>query len=380
MNNVLVTGGAGFIGSHTTQALINNGYGVRILDSLDPQIHGAVREFPGYLNSEIECIQGDVRDPSDVNRALDGVDTVFHMASLTGVGQSMYDIRPYVDTNCTGTATLLESIIKRKATINRVILTSSRAVYGEGTHVCSIHGNVYPKPRKRSDMERGIFEVKCPQCDKEVRSVATGEDRPLTPTSVYAWTKKEQEELCRYVADTFGIPITILRYFNVYGSRQSLTNPYTGVVSIFYSRLMSGQPISLYEHGKPGRDFVHISDVVNANLATIQSDLQPGTTINVGHGTENTIWDVAEALGSACNQPPVLHDRGEFRVGDIHSCYADISRARQLLSYKPRVDLQEGMKEFVAWAAGQKQVDLYEKAIDELRAHGLFGKADTKSV
>jgi dTDP-L-rhamnose 4-epimerase len=204
--------------------------------------------------------------------------------------------------------------------------------------------------------------------------VPTAEDRPLEPISVYGWTKKQQEEQCSYVAKTFGMPVTMLRYFNVYGSRQSLKNPYTGVVSIFYSRILADQPIYVYERGTPGRDFIHISDVVQANLAALERDTVPGACINVGSGQRHSILDVAGTLAKAIGKQARLEDRGEFRVGDIHFCYADQTRARQLLGIEPQVSLEAGLQEFVAWARNQQSVDLYQQTVDELQRHGLFGK------
>lgn len=375
MATILITGGAGFIGSHTADALIARGHKVRILDILDPQIHGAGGTFPAYMNPAAECLQGDVREVDQVAAALLGVDAVYHFAALTGVGQSMYDLSAYVDTNCTGTAALLEAILKQGKSVKKVVLASSRAVYGEGSHRCSVHGTVYPGVRARVDMERGEFAVLCPECGIAVTPVPTAEERPLEPVSVYGWTKKQQEEQCQYVAKTFGIPITMLRYFNVYGSRQSLQNPYTGVVSIFYSRIMADQPISVYERGTPGRDFVHISDVVRANLAALESDLLPGTCVNVGSGQRHSILDIATTLAKLIGKQAKIEDRGEFRVGDIHFCYADQTRARQLLGFEARASLEDGMREFVSWAREQHSEDLYQRTVDELQRHGLFGTA-----
>lgn len=377
MARILITGGAGFIGSHTADALISEGHNVRVFDVLDRQIHAGATDFPGYINKDAECIHGDVRDTSQLTKALQGVDAVYHFAAMTGVGQSMYDIRDYVDTNVTGTATLLESIVKNNIQLQALVLASSRAVYGEGTHACPDHGSVYPLPRRREDMELGKFDVFCPQCGSVMSAVPTGEDRPLHPLSVYAITKLQQEELCSYAAKTFGLPVKILRYFNVYGSRQSLKNPYTGVVSIFFSRIVGGQPVYLYENGLPGRDFVHISDVVQANLLALNAAVEPGTCINVGAGSEHSIAQIAESLGRACGNIPDLQDRGEFRVGDIHSCYADLSRARDLLGYGPKVSLEEGMQEFASWAREQETADLYQQTVDELQRYNLFGRAAT---
>lgn len=372
---ILITGGAGFIGSHTADLLLAQGHEVRILDILDPQIHGATDVFPDYLDRRIECRRGDVRSLTDVIDALQGVDAAFHLAALTGVGQSMYDVRSYVDTNCTGTATVIEAIVKSEIPLKRLIVASSRAVYGEGTHTCRTHGMFLPEPRKRSDLERGVFDVLCPHCGNPVAPLPTAEDRPLKPMSVYACTKKQQEDYCHYAASVFSLPVTVLRYFNVYGSRQSLQNPYTGVVSIFFSRIKAGKPISLYERGKPTRDFVHVSDVARANVLALEAAVPSGSCINVGCGSEATIRDIGNALAGAMGTAARFEDKGDFRVGDIHACSADLKRAHDLLGYDPRTSLEDGMKEFVAWADTQPFADHYDKAVEELNRYGLFGQA-----
>jgi dTDP-L-rhamnose 4-epimerase len=375
---VLVTGGAGFIGSHTADALIREGYRVRILDCLDPQIHGLDGTFPSYLNTEIECIQGNVCSSDDVQKAMEGVSFVYHFASLTGVGQSMYDIKNYTDVNISGTATLLETIVKNKFPVKRLILSSSRAVYGEGTHECPSCGVVYPPTRSRVDLENNDFEVFCPNCRQKTVSVATQENRPLIPISVYGWTKKSQEDLFEYASKTFGLSVVILRYFNVYGSRQSLKNPYTGIVSIFYSRLLADQAIAIYEHGAPLRDFIHVSDVVQANLHALEKAVPSLSVLNVGTGASASIFDVANALARAVGREPRYEDQGDFRVGDIHACVADLARTGRILKYNPKVSLEEGMQEFVDWALKQQPVDLYERMVDELKGYGLFGRSEPK--
>jgi dTDP-L-rhamnose 4-epimerase len=375
---VLITGGAGFIGSHTADALLQAGYRVRILDCLDPQIHGPARTFPSYLPRGIECILGDVRNETDLLQALGGVSFVFHFASLTGVGQSMYDIKHYADVNVTGTANILETIVKHKFPIRKFVLSSSRAVYGEGTHTCSQCGLFYPPVRKRENMEQGRFHIYCPKCGQKAISVTTKEDRPLLPISVYGWTKKLQEELCQYASLTFGLPTTILRYFNVYGSRQSLINPYTGIVSIFFSRLMASKPISLYEHGIPLRDFVHVSDVVQSNLKALHSKLSQSTAMNVGTGSAVTVRDIAQALAFALGREPQFEDNGEFRMGDICACVADISCAGESLGYKPATSLEAGMREFVVWAEKHQHLDLYGQATGELKSFGLINQTESE--
>jgi dTDP-L-rhamnose 4-epimerase len=372
--NVLITGGAGFIGSHTADTLIAEGHSVRVLDVLDPQIHGDKGAAPDYLNSAVEFRRGDVRTPEDVTAALEGIDAVFHLAALTGVGQSMYDMRSYVDVSCTGTATLLEAIVKREKPVRRFVLASSRAVYGEGTYTCELHGQIRPGLRRRERLEAGDFLVYCPQCGRRAEPAVTGEDSPAQPLSLYGWTKLAQEDLCRHAAKTYGLPVVILRYFNVYGSRQSLRNPYTGVVSVFYSRLVNRNPIQLYERGLPVRDFVHVRDVARANVLALHAPVPVGTAINVGSSRQVTVEGVAQALAAGCSVEGKFEQTDIFRVGDIFGCIADLGRARTLLSYEPEIDLAQGMTEFVAWARGQEAVDLYSRSVEELGRFGLLGR------
>jgi dTDP-L-rhamnose 4-epimerase len=372
---VLITGGAGFIGSHTADALLARGHSVRALDILDPQIHGEARQRPAYLAPEVELMVGDVCDAADVARALEGVDAVFHFASLTGVGQSMYDMAHYVRVNCLGTTTLIEGIVKGGHNIKRFLLSSSRAIYGEGAYRCTEHGTQFPGARARDRLQAGRFAMPCPVCGTDLEVVPTPENKLAEPFSVYAITKKQQEDYVRYAASTFGIPATILRYFNVFGSRQSLRNPYTGVVSIFYSRICAGQPISVYEGGLPVRDFVHVSDVVAANLLSLTQDVAPGAVFNVGAGVSSTIADVANALARAAGKPASIEEKGEFRVGDIFACVADLSTSRAQLGFAPACTLDAGMAEFETWARTQASEDRYHQTVSELTRFGLFGRA-----
>jgi dTDP-L-rhamnose 4-epimerase len=373
--NILITGGAGFIGTHTAAALHAQGHGLRILDALDPQIHGAGARFDEGLQRIAECQHGDVNDANDCARALDGIDAVFHFAARTGVGQSMYDIGPYVSTNVLGTATLVETIVKQRVALRRFVLSSSRAVYGEGLFQCDEHGVLHPGPRSWTAMQAGDFHVHCPQCGAAMSAVPTPESCDPQPLSVYAMTKRNQEEYTEFAARTFGLPAVTLRYFNVYGSGQSLKNPYTGVISIFYGLLREGSALSLYEGGLPVRDFVHVSDVVQANLRALDDGLKPGGVYNVGTGRPLRIGEVAEALAKATGTEPRFQDRGEFRVGDIFGCYADLSRSRGELGYEPQMDLDAGLAEFAAWARSQQPENRYAETVRELQAHGLFGRA-----
>ena len=377
--NVLITGGAGFIGTHTAEALHAAGHKIRILDCLDPQIHGKHAVFPDTLTRIAECIHGDVCQLADCQRALEGMDCVYHLASRTGVGQSMYDIGDYVVTNVHGTAVLIEAILKSKKPLQRFVLASSRAVYGEGLFHCPQHGVMHPPLRDSAAMSAGDFAMHCPHCGQTMSAIPTTTDCPAEPLSVYAITKKQQEDYCLYAARTLGLPLVILRYFNVYGSRQSLKNPYTGVVSIFFSLLREGKAISLYERGLPVRDFVHVTDVVQANLLALNPALQSGEIFNIGTGTATTIADIAHAQAKAMGINARIEDRGEYRVGDIFGCYADLSRTRTVLGLQPHVDLGTGMSEFVRWASTQESGSGgYEKTVAELRQHGLFGQATEK--
>jgi len=377
---VLLTGGAGFIGSHTADALIARGHTVRVFDLLDQQIHGDGDSFPEHLDRNIETIHGDVRDAAAVTEALQSVDAVFHFAARTGVGQSMYDIADYVDHNVRGTAVLLEAIARRRNPLSRFVLASSRAVYGEGAAECYLHGVVFPSFRRRDALDRGDFEIKCPVCDRAARSIPTPEETPLDPGSVYALTKRMQEDLCAQAIETYHLPLVVLRYFNVYGSRQSLHNPYTGVATVFFNRLRDGETLDLYERGLPTRDFVHVRDVVDANIAALENQLPAGTLINIGSGETITIRQLGDSMARVLGVEPTLEDTGEFRVGDIFACTADLERAHALIGYRPRVSLENGLREFVDWADREDRSERipFEKTIEELKEHGLLRRPQKK--
>lgn len=369
---VLLTGGAGFIGSHTARRLVQAGCRVRLLDSLDPQIHGPARVFPRHLPARVEKIRGAVNDKRVLARVLKGVDAVGHFAARTGVGQSMYDLESYAEVNVAGTAALLEAVLRRGAPYPRFLLASSRAVYGEGSARCPAHGLVYPGPRGRARLEAGEMNPSCPRCGRPVKPVPTGESHPFSPVSMYGWTKQAQEELCHQAARSFGLPVTVLRYFNVYGSHQSLVNPYTGLVSIFYNRLRAAKPLALYEGGRPLRDFVHVDDVARANVRALTGKFVPGV-FNIGSGCAASVRALAETLAKAAGRRAILEDKGEFRAGDIFAGVADLRAARAKLGYAPRVSLLQGLREFSRWAAAQKSADALDRATAELRRRGLHG-------
>ena len=372
MKNILITGGAGFIGSHTADALLSRGYHVRVLDILDPQVHGEGQKRPAYLDPRVELLVGDIRERADVVRALEGVEAVYNFAAQTGVGQSMYNIHGYCDVNISGTAILLDVLANAPGKVKKVILSSSRAVYGEGACRCPYCGIVHPAARSRAQLEHGEWNLLCPYCGEPVEPLPTPEDIALDPISVYALTKRVQEDLLRTFSASYGIPSVILRYFNVYGVRQALNNPYTGIGAIFTNRALSGKEIIIYEDGKPGRDFVNVRDVVQANLLALENLAAENGTFNVGSGERLTVLDLAELIRQRTGSGVGLEFSGRFRVGDIRDCYADLSRSRSVLGYEPRVSFADGVDELISWARGEQLEDRFAEAEGALRERRLL--------
>jgi len=370
--HILVTGGAGFVGSHLVDALLVAGHRVRVFDSLEPQVHGADGEIPTYLNSRAELVQGSVTDAGAVARVLEGIDVVLHHAALVGVGQSMYDIARYCQVNTGGAGILLEEIVKRRSRIRKVVVASSMSVYGEGAYRTPSGEMRAPKVRGRDHLERGEWEMRDPEMAEPLAPMPTPETKPLHPTSVYAITKRDHEELFLTVGYAYRIPTVALRYFNIYGERQALSNPYTGVAAIFSSRVLNGQTPTLFEDGEQSRDFVHVSDIVQANLLALETDRADYEALNVGTGQPTTVRGVADAILGALDRtdltPCVL---GTFREGDIRHCYADISRARELLRYAPKVTFSDGVRRLVEWVRGQRAVDSFDQAHRQLVERGL---------
>jgi dTDP-L-rhamnose 4-epimerase len=368
--NVLVTGGAGFIGSHLVDALIERGHRVRVLDALVSQVHGE-NAVPAYLNSAAEFVQGDVCDRKVVDAALEGIDVVFHEAAEVGVGQSMYEIERYVRANDLGTAVLLEAILARQPQIKKLVVASSMSIYGEGAYTCETCGSVAPQIRPASQLLERRWEVECPKCGKLLSPAPTTEEKPLFPTSVYAVTKQDQEQFCLAVGRSYGIPSVALRYFNVYGTRQALSNPYTGVCAIFSARLLNGNRPMVFEDGEQTRDFVHVSDIVRANLLALDTDRADYQAINVGTGAATSIRTVSRLLAEGLGldlEPEIV---AKYREGDIRHCVADISKAKSLLGYEPQVSLERGIPELLSWVRAQAAQDQVASATAELESRQL---------
>ena len=367
--NILVTGGAGFIGSHLTDALVERGHRVRVLDLLVPQVHG---NGPArFLNPAAEFIRADICDPQAVQSALEGVDAVFHEAAEVGVGQSMYEIQRYVRANDLGTAVLLEHLIEHKDRIRKLIVASSMSIYGEGAYQCASCGEVYPQLRPAAQLLERRWEMECPSCGKQVSPSGTREDKPLFPTSVYAVTKQDQEQFCLVTGRAYGIPSVALRYFNVYGPRQALSNPYTGVCAIFSARLLNDKRPLIFEDGEQTRDFVHVSDIVQANLRALETDRADYQAVNVGTGLATSVRLVARLLAQGLGKDLEPEIVSRYREGDIRHCVADISRARELLGYEPRVRLDQGIPELLKWVSKQEAEDQVSKATTELETRQL---------
>jgi dTDP-L-rhamnose 4-epimerase len=369
---ILVTGGAGFIGSFLVDALLEQGHEVRIYDALMPQVHGAAQTLPDYVNPGAEFIQGDVRDRDALSKALAGIDVVFHLAAAVGVGQSMYQIRYYTDVNTLGGATLLDLLANTKHQVRKMIVASSMSIYGEGKYECSDCGVVFPRLRGEAQLQARDWEMKCPSCGRDVHPLPTDEDKPLYPTSIYATTKRDHEEMFLNTGLAYGIPAVALRFFNTYGPRQALSNPYTGVMAIFSGRLLNRQPPVLYEDGLQSRDFTHVSDIVQGLLLAMDRPEADYQAVNLGTGVPTSVNRVAELLAQNLTddkiQPVIMH---QFRAGDIRHCYADLSRARGLLGFEPRIPLQEGLDDLLAWVQRQTAVDRFGQAEQELAAKAL---------
>jgi dTDP-L-rhamnose 4-epimerase len=368
MKTCLVTGGAGFIGSFIVDELVKQGHKVRIYDNLEPQVHQG--KFPEYLNKEAEFIQGDVRDYESLKKAIDGVDVVFHKAAMVGVGQSQYEIKRYVDVNIGGTANLLDIIANEKTRVSKIIVAASMSSYGEGQYECERCGTVNPLLRSEEQMEDQDWELYCPSCQQPLRPLPTNEEKRLECNSTYATTKKTQEEMVLNIGATYGISAVAFRYFNVYGPRQSLSNPYTGITAIFLSRIKNDHSPVIFEDGLQTRDFISVHDIVRANILAMEDEALSGY-YNIGTGRPKTIRGIAETLITLYGKTLSPEITNRFRKGDIRHCFADITKAKVAFGYTPQVSFEEGMQELIQWSETAESVDKYEEARQELQKRGL---------
>lgn len=376
MNRVLVTGGAGFIGSNLSLKLLELGYDVVILDSLNSQIHGDYPDQSYTFNrvkGKVRFIKGDVNNIKDWTEALVGVDIVVHLAAETGTGQSMYEINKYVSSNIGGTANLLEILSNKKTQVKKVVVSASRAVYGEGKFLCPEHGVVYPESRTEEFMSAGDYGVKCPTCQQTVTMLPTDENSELHPTSVYGFTKQAQEQLCMIVGKSLGIPVVAFRFQNVYGPGQSLKNPYTGILSIFSTRIKNGNNLIVFEDGLETRDFVYIDDITDAIILGIEKDEANYHAFNVGSGESTSVIEIANTLIDKYSAHIEIEISGNYRLGDIRHNLGDLTRSRELLGYEPKVTFRQGISNFVDWVEKQEiEEDNYETSISEMKERGLY--------
>ena len=377
MKAILITGGAGFIGSNLALKLIAKGYSVTVLDSMSPQIHGenyrATSPLFNAIEGKVNFINGTVTSRADWEKAIKGADAIIHLAAETGTGQSMYEIEKYTDVNIAGTALMLDILTNSEHTVKKVIVASSRAIYGEGRYLCEELGYVYPTSRTDDYMNRGDFECKYDGCSKPLELVDTGEDSKIHPTSVYGITKQVQEQLVMCVCPTIGIAPVAFRYQNVYGPGQSLSNPYTGILSIFSTRIKNGNPINIFEDGRESRDFVYIEDVVDATILGLEKEAANGHSFNVGTGVAVDVLTVANTLIDHYGIKVPVTVSGNYRLGDIRHNYADISLARNLLGFEPKWSFAEGIGKFTWWVNQQEvQEDKYEHSIEEMKKKGLY--------
>jgi len=366
---ILLTGGAGFVGSHTADALLRRGHVVRVFDNLSQQVHQT--GLPQYLSPEVEFVEGDIRDLESLREAVRGVDVIYHFAASVGVGQSMYEIADYSAVNMQGTANLLQAILDTQTQLEKLVVASSMSIYGEGQYLCPKCGLVAPTARTLTQLKRKQWELHCPNCAEVLTPVATNEDKPLQCTSIYALSKKVQEEMVLLFGRTYGICAVAFRYFNIYGPRQSLSNPYTGVAAIFATRLMNTRAPLIFEDGLQLRDFVNVNDIVQANLLALESSGADGMALNVGSGTPISVQEVATEIGAMLGTNMPSEITGKYRSGDIRHCFADISRICERLGYRPQFSFREGLPELVEWLRSQQAHDRTQEAFEHLAARGL---------
>jgi dTDP-L-rhamnose 4-epimerase len=368
---VLITGGAGFIGSHLADRLLAEGHEVRALDNLDGQVHpGGAR--PDYLDPAVELHVGDVRDHAAVGRALDGVEAVYHFAAAVGVGQSMYEIERYTSVNAIGAAVVLEEVLERRDAIRKLVVASSMSIYGEGQYRNPRTGDsgIAPGLRPESQLAAKQWEV-LGDDGGPLEPEPTAETKPLRPTSVYAVNKRDHEELFLSVGAAYSVPAVALRFFNVYGERQALSNPYTGVAAIFSSRLMNDNRPLVFEDGRQTRDFIDVRDLVRGCTLALETEAANGTTVNLGTGRATSILEVARAIAAGLGKEVEPEIVEQYRAGDIRHCYADTRLAEELLEFRSEISFEDGMRDLLAWLEGQEAVDAVDSAREALLARGL---------
>lgn len=367
---ILVTGGAGFIGSFIVDKLVDIGHEVTIYDNLDPQVHTGGRE-PHYLNPGARFVRGDMRDYDALKEVVTSSEVIFHKAAAVGVGQSQYEIRHYVEANTLGTANLLDILVNQKNSVRKLVVAASMSSYGEGMYRCDKCGEFQASLRPSAQTAQGLWEVRCPTCDCETVPVPTPENAHLNSNSIYAFTKKDQEDMALNIGLAYDIPVVALRYFNVFGPRQSLSNPYTGVLAIFMSRLKNEKPPVIYEDGLQSRDFISIHDIVEANILAMEHKEADYKVFNVGSGKPSSILSIARTLAKMLGKTIEPEVTNQYRKGDIRHCYADTTRISKVLGFQPKVSLTEAIEELIEWSGSVEAIDRFEKAYGELKSRGL---------
>lgn len=374
--HVLITGGAGFIGSNLSLKLLERGYKVTVLDNLSMQIHGEDPEKSSLYQSiehKVNFIKGSVVNKQDWLFALKGQDVVVHLAAETGTGQSMYEVEKYTDVNINGTAILFDILANNTHSIKKLVVASSRAIYGEGKYNCNKDGVVYPQERLAKNMDIGDFNVKCPICNQNVKLLATDEDSEIHPSSIYGITKQVQEQIFLLMGKSLKIPTVAFRYQNIYGAGQSLSNPYTGILSIFSTRIKNGNDIIIFEDGKESRDFVYIDDAVGATILGIEKNEANGEVFNVGTGEQTNVLTVAKTLKNIYNSDATITVSGNYRLGDIRDNYANLDKITKKLNFKPSINFDSGIRKFCTWVNMQEtKEDAYDRSINEMKEKGLY--------
>lgn len=372
---ILITGGAGFIGSNITKKLADLGHEIVVLDNLNTDVHGKQRNsYSSQLAKHCARIyEGDIRDPKIVRKCLKDVNAVLHLAALTGTGQSMYLEKEYIDVNIIGTEVLMKSIKANPGKIKRIVVSSTRAIYGEGKYICPQHGDVYPRDREPKKMNSDQYDPVCPKCDGPISVTSTDEYSQVHPKSIYAITKYAQEQLLLSMADVIGIPAIALRYQNVYGPGQSLNNPYTGILSIFSTMILNGNCINIYEDGQESRDFIHVEDVSEATVRALMTPNLSENILNVGSGKSTNVIRITELLSQHLGREFKAEITGDFRIGDIRHNYAEISKLVSELKFKPNINIEDGIADFISWVKSQNiQEDKYKESENMLRSQGIL--------